>query len=147
MPITASDVTPGSHRVNASAAGYEMVVETIDVAPGPRDLLFKFREVRLDAKIEVIHHHRIGSCSGTLIATPRRIRFETTDANDAFTVPLLEVETLQIDYLANRLRITVRGKRYEFSNPKGNADPLLVFHRDVEAARKRLKSGDLPAPE
>ena len=65
----------------------------------------------------------------------------------AFAVPLLEVEALQIDYLANRLRITARGKRYEFSDPKGNADPLFVFHRDVEAARARLKKGDLPAPE
>ena len=39
------------------------------------------------------------------------MRYQTTDTNDAFTAPLLEVEPLQIDYLANRLRITVRGKR------------------------------------
>jgi len=147
MPITASDVKPGPHRVNASAPGYELVVETIEVVPGPRDIVFAFKQVRLDAKIDVVHHHRIGSCSGRLIATPRGMRYETTDTNDAFTVPLLEVGALQIDYLANRLRITARGKRYEFSDPKGNADPLFVFHRDVEAARARLKKGDLPAPE
>jgi hypothetical protein len=75
------------------------------------------------------------------------MRYDTTDANDAFAVPLLQVEALQIDYLANRLRITVRGKRYEFSDPKSNADPLFAFHRDVEAARERLKRGDPPASD
>ena len=147
MPITVSNVKPGPHRVNVSVPGYDFVVETIEVTPGPRDIVFKFKEVRLDARIDVVHHHRIGSCSGTVIATAREMRYTTSDKNDAFTVPLLEVEGLQIDYLENRLRLTVRGKRYDFSDPKGNADPLFVFHRDVEKARERLKNGDLPASE
>jgi hypothetical protein len=147
-PVTASNVKPGTHRLNLSLQGYEPVLDTIDVAPGPRDIVIKFKEVRLDAKIDVVHKHRIGSCKGTLVATQHGLRYETTDKGDAFTVALLDVETLQIDYLEKRLRVAMRGgKRYDFTDPEGNADRLFVFHRDVEKARDRLKKGDQPAPE
>ena len=147
MPVTASDVKPGPHRLNVSVPGYDFVSETIEVTPGPRDIVFKFREVRLDARIDVIHKHRLGSCRGTLVATARGMRYETADKDDAFTAALLDLDTLEIDYLANRLRIGLRGKQYDFSDPAGNADPLFVFHRDVEKAQARLKSGDPPAPD
>jgi hypothetical protein len=43
------------------------------------------------------------------------------------------------------LRLTLRGgKKYDFTDPEGNADRLFVFHRDVEKARERLKKGDGP---
>jgi len=147
MPVTASNVKPGPHRLNISVPGYEPVSENIEVEPGPRDMVFKFREVRLDATIAVIHKHRLGSCAGTLVATQRGLRYDTTDKNDAFTVALPDIESLQVDYLENRLRIAVRGKRYDFNDPAGNADPLFVFHQDVDKARTRLKNGDPPAPE
>ena len=146
-PVTA-DVKPGSHRLNLSLEGYEPVLETIEVAPGPSDFVFKYKEVRLDAKVDVVHKHRLGSCKGVLVATPHRLRYDTTDKNDAFTVALLDVESLEIDYLENRLRVSLReGKRYDFADPESNADRLFVFHRDVEKARERLKKGDQPAPE
>jgi hypothetical protein len=147
MPLTASGVKPGPHRLNISVPGYEPVSENIEVEPGPRDMVFKFREVRLNAKIAVIHKHRLGSCTGTLVATQRGLRYDTSDKNDAFTVALPDIEMLQVDYLENRLRIAVRGKRYDFNDPAGNADPLFVFHQDVEKARTRLKNGDPPAPD
>jgi hypothetical protein len=147
MPVTASDVKPGPHRLNISVPGYEPVSENIEVDPGPRDMFFKFREVRLDAKIAVIHKHRLGSCTGMLLATQRGLRYDTTDKDDAFTVALADIETLQVDYLENRLRVAVRGKQYDFNDPTGNADPLFVFHRDVDQARTRLMNGDPPAPE
>jgi hypothetical protein len=51
-----------------------------------------------------------------------------------------------VDYLEKRLRLKLqKGKRYEFTDPDGNADRLFVFHRDVEKARDRLKKGDPPA--
>ena len=57
--------------------------------------------------------------------------------------PLLALETFQVDYLDKNLRIQPRkGKRYDFTDPDGNADRLFVFHRDVERARERLKKGD-----
>ena len=139
-PITAEHVKPGPHRLNASVAGFDGVVETIEVSPGSRDITFRFREIRLDAKLAVIHKHRIGSCSGQLVATPQGIRYETTDKDDAFRASLLDLETFQVDYLEKNLRVKVRkGKQYNFTDPEANADRLFVFHRDVEKVRDRLR--------
>ncbi len=139
-PVTAADVAPGTHRLNVSAPGYDGVAETVDVVAGPRDILIKLKEVRLDATIAVIHKHRIGSCKGQLIATPQGLRYDTTDKDDSFNVPLRSLETFQVDYLEKVLKLKLqKGRRYEFVDPTGNADRLFVFHRDVEKARERLK--------
>jgi hypothetical protein len=104
-------------------------------------------EIARALKADVVHKHRFGQCRGTLTATQHGLRYETTDKDDAFSAAILDIETLEIDYLQNRLRIGVRGgKRYDFSDPAGNADHLFVFHRDLEKARARLKKGDPPAP-
>ena len=146
-PVTADHVTPGSHRLNVSAPGWDGVAETVDVAPGPRDIVVKLKVVRLDAAIDVIHKHRFGSCRGRLIATPQGMRYETTDKGDAFgTTPLVSLQTFEVDYLAKNLRVKLPGgKKYDFTDPDGNADHLFVFHRDVDKARARLKKGDPPA--
>ena len=139
-PATATDVPPGSHQLNVSAPGFDAHVETLDVTPGAREVNVRFREVRLDASIEVVHKHRIGSCRGRLVATPQGLRYETTDKADGFATPLPDLETFQVDYLAKNLRIQPRrGRRYDFADPDGNADRLFVFHRDVDRARERLK--------
>lgn len=144
-PATATGVAPGSHQLNVSAPGFDAHVETLDVTPGTREVSVKFREVRLDAVIEVVHKHRIGSCRGRLVATPQGLRYETSDKDDGFAAPLPDLETFQVDYLAKNLRIQPRrGRRYDFSDPDGNADRLFVFHRDVERARERLKKGEAP---
>ena len=145
-PVTAPNVKPGPHRLNVSAQGYEGVADTIEVSPGPRDIVVKLKEVRLNAKIDVVHKHRFGSCQGRLIATPRGLRYETANKDDGFSSALLDLGTFQVDYLEKNLRVTPRnGKRYDFTDPDGNADRLFVFHRDVEKARERLRNGDLPA--
>ena len=145
-PVTAENIKPGSHQLNVSAEGFESVVDTIDVAPGPRDIAVKFREVRLNSAIDVIHKHGIGSCRGRLIATAQGIRYETTDKDDAFTAPLMTLEQFQVDYLEKNLKVKLpKGKQFNFTDPQGNADRLFVFHRDVEKARERLKKGDTPA--
>jgi len=141
-PVTAANVTPGTHRINVSAPGYEGVAETLEVTAGPRDVLIKLKEVRLDATLAVIHKHRMGSCRGQLIATPQGMRYETTDKDDAFNVPLRDLETFEVEYLQKNLKLKLqKGKRYEFTDPDNNADRLFVFHRDVEKARDRLKKG------
>lgn len=145
-PVTAPNVKPGTHRLNVSAPGYDGVVETLDVVPGARDVLIALKSVRLDAKIAVVHKHRLGSCRGQLVAMPQGLRYETTDKDDGFSVPLQELETFQVDYLEKNLKLKLKnGKRFEFGDPDGNADRLFVFHRDVEKARDRLKKGDQPA--
>ena len=147
-PVTTENVKPGTHRLNVSVQGYEGISEEIEVSAGPRDILIRFKQVHLNAKIDVVHKHRIGSCKGRLIATPQGVRYETTDKNDAFSAGLLDLETFEIAYLEKRLTLKPRkGKRYDFTDPEGNADRLFVFHRDVEKARDRLRKGDPPAEE
>jgi hypothetical protein len=147
-PVVAEDVAPGPHQLNVSAQGFDSVVSSIDVAPGERTILVKFREVRLDTSIDVVHKHRFGSCLGRLIATPLGLRYETSNENDGFTAPLLDLETFEVDYLDKNLRVRLpEGRQLNFTEPEGDADRLFVFHRDVEKARERLGRGDAPATD
>jgi hypothetical protein len=147
-PVTAASVSPGTHRINVSAEGYDGVAETIEVSPGPRDLMFKLKEVRLDARLDVVHKHRLGACQGRLIATPQGLRYETTDKDDTFAAQLLDLEMFDVDYLEKNLRVKPRkGKLFNFTDPESNPDRLFVFHRDVAKARERLKRGDPAASQ
>jgi hypothetical protein len=145
-PVKAHEVTLGAHKVNVSAPGYEGVAETIDVEPGPREITIKLREVRLDAEIDVVHKHRMGSCKGRLVATQEGMRYETADQGDSFYVALADFESLEVDYLKKNLKLKIKkGRTFDFTDPEGNADHLFVFHRDVVKARERLLKGDPPA--
>ena len=145
-PVTAENVKPGTHQLNVSAEGFEGVARTIDVEAGSRDLMVRFKEVRLDSRLAVVHKHRMGSCTGALVATVQGLRYETADKNDQFVVSLADLETFVVDYTDKNLRVKVRnGKQYNFTDPDGSADKLFVFHRDVDKARQRLAKGDAPA--
>jgi hypothetical protein len=145
-PVTTTEYGPGSHTITISAQGYEGVSQTVNVGVGSQQVAIKLREVRLSAKLEVVHKHRMGSCTGTLTATPQGLRYDTTDKDDAFTSALLDLETFEVDYLKKNLKIkSKRGKSFDFTDPAGNADRLFVFHRDVDKARTRLQKGDPPA--
>jgi hypothetical protein len=145
-PVDAPNVKPGTHQLNVSAQGWEGISDPITVTAGPRDIVVKLKEVRLDARIDVVHKHRIGSCKGRLVATPQGLRYETADKGDAFSARLLDLDGFDVDYLQRNLKVQVKkGKKYDFTDPDGNADRLFVFHRDVDKARARLKKGDPPA--
>lgn len=145
-PVTAENLKPGTHQLNVSAEGYEGIVMPVEVTAGRRELFLRFREVRLNAAIDVVHRHGVGSCRGRLVATPAGIRYETSNRDDAFSTTLLNLETFQVDYLAKNLRLRLpKGRQFNFTDPDGNADRLFVFHRDVERARERLRKGDAPA--
>jgi hypothetical protein len=137
-PLTAENVKPGTHRLNLTAEGFDGIAQSIDVESGPRDLSFRFREVRLDTALAVVHKHRMGSCQGRLVATVDGIRYETADKDDSFDAALADIETFQVDYQQKNLRIKLReGRQFNFTDPDGNADRLFVFHRDVDKARQR----------
>jgi hypothetical protein len=139
VPVTAHDVKPGTHTLKLSAAGYEGFAETIEVTPGTRTLTYKFKEVRLDATLAVVHKHAMGSCSGTLRATPQGLTYDTTNKADAFTAPLTDLETFTVDYIQKNLRVKVKkGKVFNFTDPDGKADRLQLFFDEVEKARLRL---------
>jgi PEGA domain len=145
-PVTAENVKPGTHTLNVSAEGFDGIVQTIDVEPGPRAVAVRFREVKLNSTLAVIHKHRMGSCKGQLVATPQGLRYDTEDKDDRFTAALADLEQFVVDYQDKNLKIKVRkGKEYNFTDPDGNADRLFVFQRDVDKVRQRLAKGDTPA--
>jgi PEGA domain-containing protein len=145
-PVTTTDVKPGTHQINVSATGYDQYAQAIDLTPGSRDVMVRFKEVRLDAKAEVVHKHGVGSCRGTLVATAQGLRYDTTNKGDAFMVPLTGLESFEVNYLEKNLKVKIKGgKQYNFTDPMGNADSLFVFQRDVDKARQRLLKGEQPA--
>ena len=147
-PVTVENVTPGTHQLNVSAEEFDGIARTIEVEAGASDLVVRFREVRLDLRLPVVHRHRMGSCNGTLVATAQGLRYETDDAGDRFTASFTNLEAFDVDYTEKNLRVRVRkGKQYNFTDPAGNADKLFVFHRDVDRARQRLAKGDAAATD
>jgi hypothetical protein len=136
-PLTLRDLAPGPHTVNASAEGYEMQVETVEVSGGAQTVELRFKEVRLDASAEVVHKHAIGSCRGRLLATPAGLRYESSKPEDAFTVPLDGIAENAVDYLDKTLKLRLKsGKTYRFGPASGGPDALLVFQQQVEKARR-----------
>ncbi len=136
-PVSIEDLAPGSHRLNVSAEGYEMYAETLEVTAGTREVLVRFKEVRLQESLEVVHQHALGSCQGSLVAAVEGLRYQTAKQDDAFFVPLAGIEELSVEYLKSSLRLKVHGGRsYKFS--ASSADALLSFQKKVEAARRRL---------
>ena len=136
-PVTIEDLRPDRYRLMVSAEGFEVHNQEVEVARErvPVRVAFEAATVTLDARVEVVHKHRFGSCSGTLVATPNGFEFRT-EHKDAFELTFDRVEEFELDYLEDNLRLKVRrGRTYNFETPDGNVDPLFVFHRDVEAFR------------
>ena len=84
----------------------------------------------------------MGACDGVLSASLDGLKYESTNKSDAFTLPYTQVEQFAVDYLQKNLRVKHKGgKTWNFTDKNDNADVLFVFHRDVEAARKKLTAG------
>ena len=141
-PLTLTDLQPGSKRVQLTATGFDSVQKTIELNPGPNTVNIRVKEVSLNARTEVVHKHGIGNCEGTLVATLDGLQYQSSNNSDAFTLPYAQVETFAVDYLQKNLRVKQKGgKTWNFTDKNDNADKLFVFHRDVEAARKKLAEG------
>jgi len=137
-PFEAIELEPGRHRLNVSAEGYEGFARDVEIGDEPVSVDVRFRQVRLDARVAVVHRHRFGSCSGMLRADLAGLHYET-DGDDAFSIPFAELEVHAVDYLEHTLTVKRRGGRtYNFTDEQDTADALFVFHRDVERARDRL---------
>lgn len=145
-PLTLDRLEPGAKQIQLTATGFDSIQRRIELVPGPNTITMRIKEVSLDARTPVVHKHGMGSCDGTLVATLDGLRYESSNTSDAFTLPYAQVETFVVDYLEKNLRVKQRGgKTWNFTNKNENADVLFVFHRDVEAARKKLASGYAPA--
>lgn len=140
-PLVSRDVTPGSHQLNVQVAGQPPHVRTIEVlAEGPTviDVTLAAAAVTASfaASVPVVHQHGMGSCEGTLRATGDTLRYDTAH-KDAFSVALASLEQFSIDYQEKRLRVKSRGRTWNFTTKSDTADPLFVFHRDVDAVRAK----------
>jgi hypothetical protein len=141
-PLSLDKLEPGSKRVQITATGFDSVQKTLDLVPGPNAVTIRVREVSLNAKTPVVHKHGMGACEGTLTASLDGLKYETSNRGDAFTLPFAQLETFVVDYLQKNMRVKQRGgKTWNFTDKNDNADALFVFHRDVEAARKKLAEG------
>lgn len=136
-PLVSRDVSPGSYQLNVQAEGIEPVVQTVEIGDaGETSVSVALKTVRLDARVPVVHKHGIGSCDGVLSATPAGLRYQTSHDKDGFTLTFSQLETFSVDYLDKALRVKQRGGRtWNFTTRDDNADPLYVFHKEVEAAR------------
>ena len=139
-PLRTTAVAAGTHQLNASVTGEDGLAQSIDIAEsGDTTVVLKFKEVRLNASIAVVHKHGAGACQGRLVATTEGLRYETSNTKDAFALPFSSLEKFEIDYLKKELKVKQRGGRtWNFTDRSENADNLFVFHRDVTKAREKL---------
>jgi len=140
-PLRTTEVTGGPHQLNASVTGEEGLAQTIDIAgTGETAIALKFKEVRLDVTVPVVHKHGMGgACEGKLVATTDGLRYDTSNKKDAFAIPFGGLEVFEIDYLKKELKVKQKGgKSWNFTDKSENADKLFVFHRDVTKAREKM---------
>ncbi|BCS34193.1 hypothetical protein TBR22_A34220 [Luteitalea sp. TBR-22] len=143
-PLTSRDITPGQHQINVQVEGRPPVIRTVDILEaGPTEVSVTLAAPSpsappaIDASVAVVHQHAMGACEGTLRATADGFTYATAH-KDAFRLPYASVEQFSVDYAARRLRLKQRGGRtWNFTTTADTADPLFVFHRDVDAVRPR----------
>ncbi len=144
-PLTLEKLEPGSKRLQLTATGFDSVQKTVDLVAGPNSVTVRIKEVSLNANVPVVHKHAMGSCSGRLTATLDGLRYDTDNKGDAFAIGYAQAEQFAVDYLQKNLRVKQKGgKTWNFTDKNDNADALFVFHRAVEAARKKLAEGYAP---
>jgi PEGA domain len=141
-PLSLDKLEPGSKRVQITATGFDSVQKTINLDPGPNAVTIRVKEVSLNARVNVVHKHGMGACEGQLAATLDGLRYDTQNKGDAFALSYAQVESFVVDYLQKNLKVKQKGgKTWNFTDKNDNADALFVFHRNVEAARKKLADG------
>lgn len=144
-PLTLDKLEPGTKRLQLTATGFDSVQKTVDLVAGPNAVTVRIKEVSLNAKVPVVHKHAMGSCNGTLSASIDGLKYETANKGDAFSITYAQAELFAVDYLQKNLRVKQKGgKTWNFTDKNDNADALFVFHREVEAARKKLAEGYAP---
>jgi hypothetical protein len=139
-PVRTAEISPGPHQINVSAEGYEGVARSIDVAEsGETTITVRLRDVHLNQAVDVVHKHRMGSCRGRLTADLAGLRYAPAEGDDAFVLAFEALDAFDVDYLKKNLRVRQRGGRtWNFESPSRSADPLFVFHREVQKAREKL---------
>jgi len=139
-PLRTTEIAGGSHQLNASVTGEDGLAQTIEIAgTGETTISLRFKEVRLNVSVAVVHKHSMGSCEGRLVATTDGLRYDASNKKDALAIPLSGLDVFEIDYMKKELKVKQKGgKIWNFTDKSENADKLFVFHRDVTKAREKL---------
>jgi hypothetical protein len=83
------------------------------------------------ATANVKHKHRFGSCTGVLVLTGSRLRFQSDDRDDAFDVPLTDVQRSDPKDTGNlHFRVLSRNKNYNFTGASGTVDDRFAMALD-----------------
>lgn len=145
-PLTLDKLDPGEKQLKLTADGFDGIERKVELKVGDNPVTLRFKEVRLNQAIQVTHKHAMGSCEGTLTATVDGITYDTPNKGDAFKLVYSQLELFAVDYLEKNLKLKQKGgKQWNFTDKNAaNADKLFVFHREVEAARKKLADGYAP---
>jgi hypothetical protein len=145
-PLTVDKLEPGEKQLKLTADGFEGIERNVDLKVGENPVTIRFREVRLHQQIQVTHKHAFGSCDGMLTATVDGLTYDSSNKDDAFKLVYSQLESFNVDYLEKNLKLKQKGgKQWNFTDKNAaNADKLFVFHREVEAARKKLADGYAP---
>lgn len=136
-PLTLRALTPGLKQLNVTATGHEGYSSTITLTEGTNRINVEFLKVHLDAAVPVVHRHTMGSCQGTLAASPKGLSYDASNKTDGFALTFADIDEFQMDYVKKNLRVRRRaGKTWNFTHD--SADALFVFHREVSKAREKL---------
>jgi hypothetical protein len=90
--------------------------------------MVRFKEVKLDAKADVDSQarHRLVPRHARRNAARAPLRHD--EQGDAFTVPLTNLETFEVDYLEKNLKVRIKGgKQYNFTDPRGTPTACSSF--------------------
>lgn len=140
-PLDIDNITPGEHQLTVSAEGYDIQARSVSISTGHQDVVIQFAQAvaEFSTSIAVVHKHRLGECEGILMADANGIRYESAH-KDAFATGFAKLERFEVDYIEKNLNVKVQGgKNYNFTEKSGNADPLFVFHKDVQDFREKQK--------
>ncbi len=144
-PLQLERLEPGQRTINLSADGFSTISHSMELVAGTNALTLKFKEVKLDTHVAVVHKHGMGSCDGQLVATVEGVSYVTSNKGDAFALPFNQMEIFVVDYMQKNLRVKQKnGKTWNFTDKAASADALFVFHREVDAAMKKLAEGYTP---
>jgi hypothetical protein len=138
MPSRSEETAPTQDEAASTPS------EPAAVRPGPPAVLTPSKPptqaeaVRFDAAVPTVHKHRLGSCEGTLRVSSAGLSYSTTDEDDAFRLPLAEVDQFEFDAERKNLRVRQRGGRtWNFTSRGDDVSGLSAFARQVERARRQ----------
>ena len=138
MPSRSDETAPPAQEGAPTPSDPAAVRPAPPAVPTPSKPAAQAEPVRLDVAVPAVHKHRLGSCEGTLRISSAGLTYNTTNKEDAFRLPLAEVDQFEFDAERKNLRVRQRsGRTWNFTNRGDDVSGLNAFARQVERARRQ----------